>query len=357
MKNMLAHFIFFSLVFQWVHAASPSANGNNPNVPIDPFMGDYEGNYNLNDGTEAPILAQVTALGNGKYQARFSQQFDLPSESSVVMEGRKDGETVVVEGVIQEGQYAGVGLKGTVGNGKFDGFIDLEGSEMGIFSMEKTVRLSPTLGAEPPEGAIVLFYGSDFDEWEQLPRYGSLVGRILNNLRKKRVQWNLVSDAMEVRPGSGSIITKRKFTDFHLHLEFRTPFMPEAQGQARGNSGVYLQGRYEIQVLDSYGLEGKDNECGGIYKVASPRINMCAPPLQWQTYDVAFQAPRFDAIGYKIKNAMVTVLHNGVEIHDNLEIPAPTGGERDRNVSEPGGIYLQDHGNLVQYRNIWLVEE
>jgi hypothetical protein len=151
-------------------------------------------------------------------------------------------------------------------------------------------------------------------------------------------------------------VSQQKFTDFELHVEFRTPFMPTATGQKRGNSGVYLQGRYEVQVLDSYGLEGLDDECGGIYKVAAPLVNMCAPPLQWQTYDITFHAPRFDEDSNKTENARLTVLHNGVKIHNNLEVPGPTGGPLDQNVYEPGGIFLQEHGNRVQYRNIWVLE-
>jgi hypothetical protein len=169
------------------------------------------------------------------------------------------------------------------------------------------------------------------------------------------VNWKLVDNAMEVR--GGNIQTKRQFRDFTMHVEFRLPFMPKARGQGRANSGVYLQDRYEIQVLDSYGLEGLDNECGGIYQIARPRINMCAPPVQWQTYDIAFEAARFDDAGGKIRNAVLTLRHNGITIHENLELPRLTGGAMRADDNEPGGIYLQDHGNPVQFRNIWIVEK
>jgi hypothetical protein len=187
----------------------------------------------------------------------------------------------------------------------------------------------------------VLFNGRNFKQWEHTGKFAG-----------QPIQWRLLKDGvMEVRKGKGSIVTKKKFTNFKLHVEFRTPFMPDARGQGRGNSGVYLQERYEVQVLDSYGLEGEDNECGGIYKIGKPLVNMCAPPTQWQTYDITFYAP-----GNERENAQVTVVHNGVTIHDELKLPKPTGGALNSDVNKPGGIYLQDHGNPVQYRNIWLVE-
>ncbi len=170
-------------------------------------------------------------------------------------------------------------------------------------------------------------------------------------------RWEIVKGgAMQVKPGSRSIYTRQSFWNYKLHLEFRSPFMPDFTGQSRGNSGVYNLCRYEVQVLDSYGLEGKDNECGGIYKIARPLVNMCAPPLQWQTYDIEFTAPKFNRKGKKISNARITVLHNGVKIHDNLELPFPTAGAYIPDESKPAGIFLQDHGDPVQYRNIWIVD-
>jgi hypothetical protein len=170
-------------------------------------------------------------------------------------------------------------------------------------------------------------------------------------------KWKIVNGAMEVLPGSGSLVTRKKFRDYQLHIEFRSPFMPNARGQARGNSGVYNQSRYEVQILDSYGLSGKDNECGGIYKVARPLVNMCAPPMQWQTYDITMHAARFDPAGRKISDARITVIQNGVLIHHDLQIPDATGGAAGSDLRNPGPLLLQDHGDPVQFRNIWLIEK
>ncbi len=168
-------------------------------------------------------------------------------------------------------------------------------------------------------------------------------------------RWKLLDNGvMEVR--NGTILSKQRFTDHRVHVEFCTPFMPDAREQGRGNSGVYLQGRYEVQILDSYGLEGEWNECGGIYKVAKPLVNMCAPPLQWQTYDIVFRAPRFDGSGNRTRDGLLTVYHDGVLIHENIAVPTPTTAASNADVRQPGGLLLQDHGNPVQFRNIWAVE-
>ena len=192
----------------------------------------------------------------------------------------------------------------------------------------------------PPKFATALFEGKGLSAW--VSRKGGPAG------------WQVKGSYMEVVPSSGDICTKRTFGDFQLHVEFWLPHMPEAKGQARANSGVYLQGRYELQVLDSYGLESKDNDCGAIYKVAAPLVNACKKPQTWQKYDVAFRAPRGDAAGRLTEKARVTIFQNSVMIHDNAEI-ATTSGALDDEVFKPGPILLQDHGNLVRYRNIWIV--
>jgi type 1 glutamine amidotransferase len=160
---------------------------------------------------------------------------------------------------------------------------------------------------------------------------------------------------LQVVPKTGDIVSKEKFGDFRLHLEFRVPVHPpEDQGQARGNSGVYLQDRYEIQVLDSYGLVPQPNDCGAIYAKKAPSTNACRKPGEWQSYDARFTAARWDATGKKTANARVTVWQNGIKIHDDVEIDGPTGGG-EAETPGPGPLRLQDHGDLVSYRNVWVV--
>lgn len=168
-------------------------------------------------------------------------------------------------------------------------------------------------------------------------------------------RWIILGNgAMEVR--GGSIQTRQKFYDKKVHVEFRTPFMPDSEGQRRGNSGVFLQNRYEVQVLDSYGLEADDGDCGGIYRTAAPLVNMCAPPLQWQTFEIEFRAARYDTDWNKIEDARMTVYHNGVLVQDNVPVPDRTTGAQTTAMSEPDSLMLQDHTGPVWFRNVWLVE-
>ncbi|MFA6108144.1 MAG: DUF1080 domain-containing protein [Candidatus Latescibacterota bacterium] len=192
-----------------------------------------------------------------------------------------------------------------------------------------------TLGAPVPNGAVQLFNGKDVSNWTT--RDGKPAG------------WKAEDGVLHVVPGTGDIMTRERLADFALHLEFRCPDMPEAKGQAKGNSGVFLQGRYEIQVLDSYGWAAPGlGDCGAIYNQFAPLVNACLSALQWQTYDVAFRAPRGSEKGPRL-----TVLHNGVLIHNNVQLPGVTGAAIDERLGEPGPLLLQDHGNLVCYRNIW----
>lgn len=193
---------------------------------------------------------------------------------------------------------------------------------------------------KPVEGAVILFNGRDVNNWHQ--RNGD------------PATWHVEDGVMTVV--KGDILSQETFRDAFVHLEFRVPDMPEATGQAKGNSGVFLQGRYEIQVLDSYGIHipGK-GDCGAIYDQFAPLVNACKPALEWQSYDIVFRAPRVNEAGEVTERARMTVLQNGQVIQNNVELPGPTGGAINHNVGEPGPLLLQDHRDKVQYRNVWMV--
>lgn len=195
--------------------------------------------------------------------------------------------------------------------------------------LQKIHRVSVTQDAPPPSNAIVLFDGSSTDQFEN----GKITPDGLLDM---------------------GAMTKLAVSDFQLHIEFRTPYMPKARGQGRGNSGVYIQQRYEVQVLDSFGLEGVENECGGLYKQKRPDVNMAFPPLSWQTYDIDFRAARWDSEGKRSDKARITVRHNGEPIHDDYEILAKTGAGKPES-PEPRPILFQNHGDPVRYRNMWIV--
>jgi hypothetical protein len=208
-----------------------------------------------------------------------------------------------------------------------------DGTLVGV--LRKVHRESPTLGARPPRGAVMLFDGSPGGSRSTEAFQG---GRTTPD------------GLLMVGP-----TTRLPVRDFFLHAEFRTPFMPSQRGQGRANSGVYIQRRYEVQILDSFGLPGLDNECGGLYKQRAPALNMCLPPLAWQTYDIEFRAPRFDGDGKKTAAGRITVRHNGVVIHNDVELANKTGGGQPEG-PQPLPILLQDHGNPVHFRNVWLVQ-
>jgi len=167
--------------------------------------------------------------------------------------------------------------------------------------------------------------------------------------------WHIEDGVMTV--GHGSIVSKHEFGDAHLHVEFRIPYMPDCFGQARGNSGVYVQGCYEVQVLDSYNIEpARDNDCSGIYQQYAPLCNACKPPMEWQTYDIILRAARFNQYGEVCENGRMTVIHNGIVVHNNVELPHVTpGGITDNKRVDRGPLMLQDHGDPVSFRNIWVM--
>lgn len=283
-----------------------------------------QGEYGFANNNSAWGL-QVVALGGGMFDA-YLLEGGLPGLGWTRQKSRTRLSGVRSNGEI-ELSTDNRSMKVVLSHGK--ALVSKDGKT--IAELPKVERSSPTLGAKPPAGAIVLFDGSSADAWEN--------GKIENGLL-----------------ANNDIATKQSFTDYTLHLEFRTPYKPYARGQSRGNSGVYHQGRYETQVLDSFGLDGKMDEAGGIYSIAAPKLNMCLPPLAWQTYDVDFVCAKFDGNGDRKSPAKITVRLNGIVVHSDQDLPKTTASARITKVTaEPGPIFIQYHNNPVYYRNIWVV--
>ncbi len=322
----------------------------------DPTLpGDYQVQGEYTGQTEAgqKLAAQVIALSSGHFQAVLYPG-GLPGagwdgENRILLAGEGSAEKATFEPADGERRYLArppeqfsatsqfppqgqQPYSAVIAAGKMSG----KTADGGSFTLEKTIRKSPTLGAAPPDGAMVLFDGTGTEAWRG--------GR-------------LDPETGTLHTDGKDILTKQEFNNYTIHVEFLLPFRPQARGQGRGNSGFYQVDHYEVQILDSFGLEGKDNECGGIYSKAAPRLNMCFPPLTWQTYDIDFQNAVVDDAGEVKKNAVITVRLNGVVIHDKLEIDGKTGGSRPGPVGTPGPLKLQGHGNPLQFRNIWIVEK
>ena len=219
--------------------------------------------------------------------------------------------------------------------------------EPGPFPAPKTEPPIVTAGknnSDPPSDAIVLFNGQNLSRWQS----GD----------SSAAKWKVIDGYAEVAPGTGDIQTRDKFGDVQLHIEWATPAVPKGEGQERGNSGVFLMGQYEVQVLDSY--ENKTyyhGQAGSVYKQYAPLVNASRKPGEWQTYDIIFHAPKFDEQGKVIDRARVTVIHNGVLIQNNVEIYGITYNDRPAiYIAHPAQLplRLQDHGNPIRYRNIWI---
>jgi hypothetical protein len=289
------------------------------------LQGEYAGEGNVFGGKQGKLGMQIVALSKGQFDV-YVLEGGLPGagwkrgNQRVQFSARRDGEKIVDENdtfkvVVADGKVSWTGLK--------------TGYKAELSRVERT---SPTLGEKPAEGATVLFKdgkGAENFDTPHLTKMNTLLS---------------------------GCNTKGKFGEYKMHLEFMLSWMPEARGQGRSNSGVYVHHCYEIQVLDSFGLTGENNECGGFYSIKTPDVNMCLPPLVWQTYDIDYTAPKYDASGNKTANARITLKHNGVTIHDNVELPKATPGGLPEGPA-PRALHLQGHGNQVQYNNIWLVEK
>ena len=284
----------------------------------------------------ARSLGKAVITEEGKIKFETEKFFDKDNKEKPASELPENRRSYTANYKIETPQRQ-AGQAGGTGRGFQGPVVTITRDSENATPMKKVVRRSPTLGEKTPEGALVIFDGSNLDHFKP--------GAKMNESQ---------------RPGGNTLwcdATIKPFEQkpYHLHLEFLLSYMPTAHGQARSNSGVYIDEAYECQVLDSFGLELANNECGGFYQVKEPSVNMCFPPLTWQTYDFYYHPPKYDG-NKKTENARLTVKHNGVTIHDNLELPKETPGCK-KEANEPRGVYLQGHGNKVQYRNIWLKYE
>jgi len=333
---------------RWIDAADPT-------IPVDArYQGEYVGT--LDGGGK--LGGQVVSLGSGVFQAVLYPG-GLPGagwdgKNRSIMDGRLKGNGVSFTAASGTRQHVAAtrGREKTpsstrvslvtkfpppghkpctarIAGNKMHGMAD--GTP---FTLTRTIRKSPTLGQKPPPGAIVLFDGSDMKEWT-----GGSINKKFATLM----------------PQPRDLMSRRSFNNYTIHLEFMLPYQPAYRSQDRGNSGFYQVHDYEIQVLDSFAMDGAHNECGGIYSHKGSDVNMCLPPLAWQTFDVEF-TNSVAKNGKKLKNAVITVRHNGVLIHDRFAIPGKSKyGVRKSPEGSPGPIKLQNHREPLQYRNIWIL--
>lgn len=329
------HIFLFTCLFVWVSPLAGSIFGqvflgekgpafltpprDDPNFSL---MGEFVGRVKNESNRNELWGLQIRAVGNDEFDA-VAYRGGLPGQPKhrpdpVRMIGRRSGQLVVMSG----GPWA------VIVEPKLCRLIDFEGNSVG--QLKRVRRRSSTMFAAPPEGGTVLFDGSDTQQFS----HGNMTDE------------GLLTEGAQLNP---------MFQDFDLHVEFRLPYMPEADGQQRGNSGLYLQGRYECQVLDSFAQIPKIDGLGALYRIKPADLNMCFPPLVWQTYDVQFTAPRWGADGVKLRDARITSWINGIKVQDDVALSSKTGA------GKPEGAFLspikiQDHGDPVRFRNIWIVD-
>lgn len=306
----------------------------------DSYMGEYTGTYHADQARATKATAKVIAEGPGYYRVVVQAQPLDASEPGPQFEisGVQQGNQVNLFGRANSEYWHGTiaGNKLTADPGYYGISIELDRSE----------RKSPTEGAQPPAGAVVLLpYAPG-----QAPDTSAWRGGV----------WKPQTDgSLQCDPGKGSILTKKEFGDIKLHVEFWLPLMTGSFGQGRANSGVIINNLYEVQVLDSFGLVPSMGDCGSVYNTARPLVNASLPPERWQTYDITFRAPRMNADGTVKEKARVTVELNGVKVQDNTAIEGATAGHEPGKPpanAATGPLQLQDHSNHVRYRNVWLVE-
>jgi hypothetical protein len=295
-----------------------------PGLPVEVIQGEYLG-WVVVDGVRRDYGLQVVARGHGKFTAGLLPG-GLPSPSNLNPYPTK------MSGEIVDGQLSLRSTGGLVFQLRTEPvyhFVQLDFQGQPLARLERVQRFSRSLGLAPPPSAVVLFRDGQAQELENV---------------------KLSPDGYLAR----GAVTRFPVEDFRLHVEFRLPLQAENSNQDRGNSGIYMQRRYEIQILDSFGEPPSQNNAASLYRQRAAMGNLSLPPLAWQTYDIWFTAARWSPSGEKVRNARVTLAHNGVVVHRDVEILTKTGAGAAEGPG-PLPILFQDHSDPVEFRNVWLV--
>ncbi|HEX7630661.1 MAG TPA: DUF1080 domain-containing protein [Lacunisphaera sp.] len=324
--KILSRVVLFALAATAAFAAVEEAiDSRFKPATADPAVGDWQG------AGDSHYVAQVVLDEHGDYQANLLKAFDVADNVVATLRGQSHDGRITLKGSGWSGAIEAGHFKGSKGGESFD--------------LQPVTRKSPTLGAEAPAGAVILFDGKNLNDWANKKGKEWLV-------EGGPAPWKIVDGVLEVVPGTGGgIITREKFGSCRVHVEFRTLGAPS-------NSGVFLQTRYEANINETYGkLDGTPN--GGfdncLPKGSEPKIRASRPPLVWQTFDIDFTAPRFDAAGKKTAPATATLWLNGVKLYDHQALELPHGAAGRLGEAAIGPLMLQEHGMPVQFRNIWLL--
>ena len=326
----------------------------------DRIQGNWTGDWTLDGGGGGKQTAQIIAVGNGEYQGAFTAYDGSEMDNETfrfIISGTLVDDKISFATTIPLGEKLGTfEWKAELKDGTLKGRYTNNRNYTGGF-MLKRVELKPDgLGAKPLPGAVVLFDGKGLDAWTS-PGGGAPT-------------WKIVGDALQVARKNGAkapqhLVSRMTFEDAQIHLEYRTPYLPEARGQERGNSGVFLQGRYEIQIIDNFGQPrvldnfgelADDDSTGAVFGQYAPLVNATLPPGEWQTLDILFLAPRLDANGQVERPGEITITHNGQLIQDRVKIRRPTKGAPIQDLAATAGLILEDGGQPVEYRNLWMVK-
>lgn len=329
---------------------------------IDPVQGYWVGEWRLKSGNGGKQTGEVVALGNGEYQAAFTAYDggEMQKETfRFLINGALVKDVATFATSINLGPLGTFQFKAEMKDAVFAAEYTDGGKYSGTFKLKRVQRKPDSLLAKPLTGAIVLLAAADPQDWQQAWR----------NSAGAAPDWMLSESFLQVARPEGQdkpshLVSKQTFNDAQIHLEFRTPLIAKARGLERGDSGVFVQGRYEVQIVDSFGqarklnnfgLPDDDDSAGAIFKHKAPLENATLPPGEWQTLDITFLAARYDAAGKATRPAEMTVRLNDQLVQDSVKLAGPTEGAPIQDQTTPAGLILQDSGYPVQYRNIWVV--